>query len=459
MSKRSRRASESAPGTTPADPAAPTAGPTPEAWAGLAALGAVAALWALFLWGELVVSRSGGTPFCALGGASDCTRVWDSAFAAAVHRTTGLPIAAWGLAWGIAAFSLPLLGLLRAAQGRPVAALVSATRLAAAAGAVTVLVMVAVSATERAFCLGCFGTYVIVAGYAGVALLAWQPMGLPDLSRGAALAGGVVAAAAAILLYPGLRTPGSAEEAGRAAIPAPAPPGAEPAAAAEGSDLRQLVASLDPQLRQELADALDAFRRGPSRPVRPPRALLGPADAPVRITEFTDALCTHCAELHKTLASLTSSLPAGSFAVEPRQFPLDAGCNPLVSRSGEAVRCLAAKVNICMEGRDGARELTGALFENQKGLTAEGVFSLAAPYRKKADLEACVASPETAAKLADDVRWAQEYSPDGTPIVLVNGRLATPFGPFLYAMVLTRGSADDPAFASLPPPSPRAASR
>jgi protein-disulfide isomerase len=456
MSKRSKKSPEGSVTTPEATRGAD--GPTPESWAGLAALGAVAALWALFLWGELVVARTGGTPFCALGGAADCARVWDSSFATAVHGLTGLPIAAWGVAWGLVAFALPLLGLLRAAQGRPLPALVSATRLTAAAGVLTVLVMIAVSASERAFCLGCFGTYVIVAGYAGVGLFGWQHLGMPDLSRGATLAAGALIAAAALLLYPGLRTPRSAEEAGRAAIPPPAAsPGEEPDAAPRHAGLQELVASLDPRLKQGLADALDAYRHAPSKPVRTPRVLQGPAEAPVRITEFTDVLCSHCAELHKTLAALTTSLPPGSFAVEARQFPLDAECNPLVSRSGEPVRCLAAKVKICMEGREGESALATALFENQKGLTPEGAFSLAAPYRKRSDLEACVASPETAAKLADDVRYAQEYSPDGTPIVLINGRLGSAFGAFLYAMVLTRGGADDPAFASLPPPTPHTA--
>jgi serine/threonine-protein kinase len=179
----------------------------------------------------------------------------------------------------------------------------------------------------------------------------------------------------------------------------------------------------------------------------------------VRITEFTDVLCTHCAELHKTLASLSASVPTGSFSVEPRQFPLDAECNPLVSRSGEPVRCLSGKVKICMEGREGFWELTDALFENQKGLTTEGVFSLAGPYRRRGDLEACVSSSETAAKLAEDIRYAGEFAPDGTPIVLINGRLGSAFGPFLYAMVMTRGGVDDPAFATLPPPTGRTAAR
>ena len=45
---------------------------------------------------------------------------------------------------------------------------------------------------------------------------------------------------------------------------------------------------------------------------------------------------------------------------------------------------------------------------------------------------------------------------DGTPLVLVNGRKATSFPPFLYAMVLTGGRTDHPAFATLPAANPSA---
>ena len=72
------------------------------------------------------------------------------------------------------------------------------------------------------------------------------------------------------------------------------------------------------------------------------------------------------------------------------------------------------------------------------------------------ELERCVASPEVAQELAEDVDYAWEFEPDGTPLVLVNGRRGTSFGPFLYAMVLTGGDPEHPAFEALPPPNPAA---
>jgi serine/threonine-protein kinase len=55
-------------------------------------------------------------------------------------------------------------------------------------------------------------------------------------------------------------------------------------------------------------------------------------------------------------------------------------------------------------------------------------------------------------RLREDVALAAKYHIEGTPLVLVNGRHGTSYPPFLLAMVLTGGSADDPAFARLPPP-------
>ena len=101
-------------------------------------------------------------------------------------------------------------------------------------------------------------------------------------------------------------------------------------------------------------------------PLRPARSLVGFPMSALRITEFSDVLCGHCAHLHETLSLLLESFPPGTFAIEPRHFPLDGTCNPFISRRGETpVRCTAAKAMICMEGKPSSFDFAGALFENQ----------------------------------------------------------------------------------------------
>jgi protein-disulfide isomerase len=431
--------------------------PSPASLAALAALGVMAALLSLLLWAELLLARAGGATSCALSDPDACARLWDGPLASAIHRVTGLPVAGWGLAWALAAIALPLLALLRAAEGRPRAAWLSAVRITAAGGVVAVLVLMAAAVQARTFCIGCFSIYVLVSGYAGIALFGWRALGLPQGGRGLRLSLAAVALAAVALLYPGLKTGATRTAEGRDAITRAGEPATVGSAPPAKSDVvSEFVASLAPGLRQTLADSLHQYRQGIALPTGPPRALIGPASAPLRITDFTDIRCGHCAELHETLAALEREAPAGSFSVEPRQFPLDGECNPYMRRGNDPVRCLAARARICVEGRPGATAYAARLFGKQETLSTADVYALAEGVMPRRELETCVARVETAEKLQADIELAARYQIDGTPLVLLNGRKATSFPPFLYAMVLTGGRTDHPAFATLPPPNPSA---
>ena len=410
------------------------------------------------------MSRSGGGAFCGLGGKLDCAPLWNGALATTVHQRTGLPIAAWGLAWSAVVFVLALRGLGRFAAGdQPGATLVTAVRLASAAGVVAVLVLIGASLASGAICVGCVGTYLLVGGIAFVAIVLWRREGWPEPARGGGLALGVLAVCLAILLYPGLRTPKSTGEAGRNAVAAAAkagPSSSSPGTAIEPSrdrKLAEMIATLDPSGRQLLADSLAIYRASKPVALPAPRALVGSAEAPVRITEFTDILCEHCAGLHETLKTLRDYAPPGSFSVDARQFPLDGRCNPRFNAGkGDDVRCVAAAARICAERSGREPELAGALFARQAGLTREAVLAVASAYETPEALAACIGSPATRQTLETDLEAAAPFDSDGTPIVAVNGRRGTSYGPFLYAMILTQGDPEHPAFAALPAGNPAA---
>ena len=457
---------------TEADGASAVAGSlTARSWGKLVALGALSALWSLFLWMELVLLRTSGRSFCATGGKFDCSSIWNGSFARAVHDATGLPIAGWGLAWSAVAFALALGGLIRAAGRGPDPVVISATRLTAAVGVVVVAVMLVESANAGAFCVGCIGTYLIVLAYAGVALLRWRPAGIPEPGRGAMLAGGLAVAAFVLLLYPGMKTPRPTGEVGRRAIEAAASSsaasGASPAAgAADGRTtgdpqkdraLFDLVATLEPSMKQILADSLAIYRASARQELPAPRALIGSDLAPVRITEFTDILCEHCATLHQTLRTLRENVPPGSYSVDARQFPLDGRCNPMMEPyKGDDVRCISAKLRIEAEPLGKEPDLAAALFAKQEGLKRGEALQIASKFLTKAQIDDALSSPKVQSTLEQDIALASRFDSDGTPIVAINGRKGTSFGPFLYAMVLTRGNPDHPAFDQLPPGNPAA---
>ena len=436
---------------------APNAG----ALAALVAMGAFSALWALFLWALLALALSGEAPFCAADEAAGCAEAWNSALAAAIHRFTGLPLAGWGLIWGVAAFAFPLLGLLRLAQRKPSSDFIWAERWMAGFGVTVVLGLVINAFAERTRCWACSVIYLLVTAYAGVTLAYWQRMSRREALRGLALSVGGCGAVFVLLLYPGLQTLRSAREARGREMPADSGPSGQEISSSKlgtgdpGRDrqLEDLVASLTPQLKQSLSDSLYIYRNSPKLPLPAARRLIGFKQALVRITEFTDVLCIRCARLQATLESLRERFPPGSLSIEPRHFPLDTGCNPRSrARHGRSARCQAAAAQICLEGDEKAFEFSSALFENQPILNEEKVYALAALYRSRPDLERCIGSPETRAKLAEDLALAYRHHADGVPLVLVNGRRGTSFGPFLHAMILTRGVAFHPAFDTLPEP-------
>ncbi len=409
---------------------------------GAALLAAAGALWAGFQWLQLGVARRGGDPFCALGSGDACADLGDSGFARAIEGATGLPVAAWGVVWSVAALALPLLALQRLRRGRPPEPLWSATLLAAVAGVGGVALLAGISLREGLLCGNCAITYALVLAYAGLVLFRARRAPPTRLAAGTSLAAAGVAAGFAILLPLALRSAEGDAASELLAVSNPSAP-----------ELARRIAALSPEQRQYLSNARGMWAR-PARsvPSRPPRALDGSPMAPVRITQFVDLMCSHCANLHEELEQLRASVPPNSISIESRKFPLHASCNPYVPPGGDGLRCLAALALICLERHPQAFEVEGQVLRNQAALSRDLLFRVTEPYMPRAALERCMASPETRAKLDEDIAWAAEHGIEGTPMVLVNGRKTLPYLPFLYAMALTGGDADHAAFQGLPAP-------
>jgi hypothetical protein len=434
----------------------PAAGPGTVALALAALLGALNAAWAGFQWRELGVARRGGEAFCALGAGDACARLGDSDFAFGVEVLSGLPVAGWGVVWGLVAMVLPLLVLGRRRAGASPEPLWSAATLTAVTGLASVALLLAVSLRAGTLCGNCVLTYLGVGAYAGLVLGVARSAPPRSLASGIAW-GAITGAVAFVALMPiASRTPPPVDPALAVLLepePAEASRPADPA-----GDLMRRVASLSPQARQLLSDARALYLEPPTAvEIRPPRALLGSPMAPVRITTFSDPLCSHCAELHEELEQLLDVAPPNTIALESRLFPLHQSCNPYLGvGGGPELRCLAARVLICLGERPDSFEIEGRILASQRELTRERLFELTAPYVPRAVLEQCVASPETQAKLDSDIEWAVAHEIEGTPMVLVNGRKSLAYLPFLYVMAATGGDTDHAVFRDLPPPSPTA---
>jgi len=417
----------------------------------LATSGAISLL-ALFQWMELVLVRSGGQSICNINQTINCEAVWNSQFASRIHDLLGLPVAGLGMVWGLTAFGASCLLVHRALSGASVGLASAVIRLVGGVGLLVSFVLALESFRAGTLCLTCLGTITLVVLYD---IVAWKLLPDPvsamrqELKPTLAWSAGLAVASYLLLLGPGLATPHAKSNLGEVDHVG--------SSTSEGNTdaLKAYLSGLGRPEQQAVSNSLATYRRSPAPELRnfPVRRRLGPANAPVKFVEFTDIRCSHCAQLIDVMKQIEKVVPSDRISIEARNFPLDAACNPALKGSdGTGMRCLGAKAQICLENAPDFWELREKLFSEQETLTPQRIVEIASSgSMKRADLDACLGSPDTNQKLSEDIAYAMLFSPQGTPLVLINGREAMAIPSFLLAMALTGANPDSPAFAALPP--------
>lgn len=401
----------------------------------------------LYQWIELVQIRSGGAaPLCSVSAAIDCAAIWNAPLSVWLQQNTGLPFAAWGLAYSLVCLALAIRLWLLAAQ-QPLANLVLSLRIVTGLGAVIALGLLGYSVFLGVFCPTCLLFYVVVGATVFVAYkrLAnggdWMVAGLHSA--------GWLAAALLILVYPATKTP--LQDISQTSL-------SQTNVTGNTSTLEKFLQTLEPTARQVTSDALAVYKSAPKidKPLAAQRLTSGAKNSPVHIVSWLEIRCPHCKNLHTAMTEVQRLSPPGSFSEETRYFPLDSECNPNVERSdGSGVSCLAAKILICVKDPVEGHNIRASFFEEQKTLTRNRIWDIAATNEvKRHDLETCISSPDTAAELKNDIDYALEHNLDGTPMVVVNGRKAPALPLLIYSLILAGGNANNAAFAKLPPPNP-----
>jgi len=398
---------------------------------------------AVWQWLELVKVRQGGNAACAINETLNCEAVWDTAFATWVQATLGIPVAAWGLVWGLGALAWAV-GLGFRKNPAWLGLSVWGTRIWALAGALFCVVFAYVSWRAGSVCVTCLATFVLVLAYAfcAVGLLSFRA----PLPKNTFVLASLLSLALVFLL--GVLMQPFGKKTATAAV----------TSISSHTSLEHFLSTLKPEEKSNLGKARKAFLAAPERPVAAPTLGRFPKQAPVVLQDFTDIKCGHCQTAEVVLTQLLHSMPPGSIAVEPRYYPLDAECNPSLRRPEEpppgpsmGVRCAAALVQICLEGSADFAKLRGELFHAASSLkTREDVLAIASKGQtSRMRLESCMDSPDALARLHADIALAQSHGIRGTPFFLLNGK-PVGFAPsFWTAMALAKGNAEDLAFTLL----------
>lgn len=395
---------------------------------------------AIYQWLELISVRAGHETVCSVNDVVDCAKVWNSPFAHLVHEYLGMPVAGLGVLWGTVALTLALF------LSQKAELFSNAVKVWALLGLLSCVTFISASVEARGLCLTCLGTYVLTAVYAVGAFKLLDGPAIPPV--GGVLNGLGWGIAFALPVYLGLLYPGSKTPKEVAALPEVKPE--------QKGDLNAIIDSLPAQEAEMTSWARNEWKKAATLDTSmfPVHVKKGMDGAPVRIVEFTDIMCPHCAQFEGLMGQIESMAPANSFTQEPRYYPLDGECNPEIKgTSGDGIRCYGAKLQICTEQLPRYFELRKELFANQRGLNQGVMLAIALRYGADSDaLQACLKAPETMARLNEDIAYARKAGIEGTPLVLLNGKVAPPAPVFLLGMILNGGNVDAPAFSKLPPP-------
>jgi protein-disulfide isomerase/uncharacterized membrane protein len=390
---------------------------------------------------------------CGEGAQSGCDKVAQSRFA----QLRGLPLGGYGLVvYGSLALLLAL-------------ALLAGPETRAAVGAIALLVLTLALAVDvalfgiqlvaiRAFCKVCLLTYAIGALGLVIALPArrdgrvlgealLRPDGRLAFTGWAVATAGLVAAVLAGEAALDLRErerartilgPSTTAGPATSGLPATTAPLSGPATAADATRFQEEARVATEQARrlQEILDdprkldqyfaekAAREFDQGPVHALKLDASpYKGPAQAPIRVTEFSDFLCPFCRQIAGAFASYVPST-AGRVSVYFKNYPLDAECNPNVKPTIHAGACRLARAGLCAHeqgrfwpyhDRIFASPPTDAPKMDLTKLAGEVGLDTAA-------FASCLDSPRIQDRLAAEIAEGKASGVEATPTLFVNGK-------------------------------------
>lgn len=390
----------------PADPPSATATPRTAWFAAFALLGLAASSASTWVHYRILNDPTYAS-FCDVNATFSCTEAYASRFGS----FAGVPVALFGVLYF--AFVLGLIAL--CSRSSTAASNLSGYLFAVSTIGLAVVLYLAYASFVilKAVCVLCVGTYVAVIGLFLLSGAATRyPMtSLPSRaardfrtlirtpSAVTAALVFVVAAAAAIVMFPGTRVTAASAPSTTAGAAEQAPVATPPVPAAQIQQLEQYLAA------------------------QPRVVVMAPSDgADVVIIKFNDYQCPPCRqtfmEYKPVLAKWNTAAP-GKVKFITRDYPIERQCNNTVGQDLHPSSCEAAVAVRLAREKGKAQAMEEWLFANQPALTPEGVKNAAATVGGVTDFDARFAG--TVELVKGDIVQAAQLKVTGTPTFFMNG--------------------------------------
>lgn len=156
--------------------------------------------------------------------------------------------------------------------------------------------------------------------------------------------------------------------------------------------------------------------------------VLGDPDAKLTVYVFTDYRCPICKAYNVITHRAAQEL--SGFKIVHRNLPLDKECNKNLQVAFHQGACMLAKYSIAAEDQGRLWDLNSELFEKEP---KDEVALLKLAKSMKFDtvkLRRDANSPETIEKLNKDIDAATELKIDGTPAIVINGKVYVGIKPY-----------------------------
>jgi uncharacterized membrane protein len=139
------------------------------------------------------------------------------------------------------------------------------------------------------------------------------------------------------------------------------------------------------------------------------------ADAPIRITVFSDFQCPFCKVVAEQIPELVRRYPK-QINVQYMFYPLDAKCNSNVKARMHESACDAAMIAACDPAK--FAEVHDEIFANQDKLGQGALVDIA----KSHGLVGCTEKPEIKNKVIETINQGTKYNLKSTPTIIINGK-------------------------------------
>lgn len=163
----------------------------------------------------------------------------------------------------------------------------------------------------------------------------------------------------------------------------------------------------------------------------------GPADAPIKVAEFSDFLCPFCRNLAGAFNGfMHEGQGKNRVAIYFKNYPLDQACNPSLARTVHVGACEVALGGICANDQGKFWEYHDRIFtQPPESPTRDVVVSIGSAVGLNGDqLRQCMGSSEAQKKLDRDIEEAKRLEVKATPTVFVNGKRLEQLNAFLKAI-------------------------